>query len=326
MNIRQTLVAFVLGVALPAGASETVTTAPQQGAGNDERAGGQAAAAAAASPWSARIGLGGRYDSNVAILDIDTRAGAGDWYAQIEFGGAYTWNPDDSDSRVRVGYDLTQSLYNDFDDFNLRTHRGALDASHDLGVFTGGFLGNFVHASLDDSKFLVFRQYSPYVSRLFGSRLFLRGAYAYTEKDFAGNPLRDSDAHQFSGDAFVFLDGLNTYLVFGYRHDRESAVADWFDYVGNRYSAQLVRRIQVGERRVVTRARVRHERRSYDAPDPSIEAPRRDRRTRFEGIVEVPLGERTGLTASWEYADNDSNLPAVDFSKHVVSLMFNARF
>ena len=316
--------AALLQLAWGAAAADTV---PAGDTGAEAAGGTEAprAESAQSSPWSGTLGVGTRYDSNVAILDIDTRAGAADYLAQLELGGAYTWNPAGG-ARVRAGYDLSQSLYSDYSNFNLRMHRLSLDASHELAGSTAGVLGNWVHASLDGSEFMVFRQVSPYLSRLVGQRLFLRGAYAWTDKSFADNPTRDADSHALSVDAFVFVDGLRTYLVFGARRDHERAVADRFDYDGTRLSAQLVRRVEVGDRQLVTRARLRHERRSYRAPDPSIGERRLDERTRLEGVVEVPLTERTGMRASWEYSDNRSNLPAVDFSKHLVSLMFNASF
>ncbi len=278
------------------------------------------------SPWSGRFGIGGAYDSNVALLEVDERSGADDFLAELELGLGYDWNAADERTRVTAGYDLSQSLYAELSDFNLRLHRLSLDASHDTDVATVGVLGNYVHASVDDSGFLVFRQVSPYVSRLFGERLFLRASYAYTDKDFADNPERDADAHAYAGDAFVFLDGLRTYLVFGYRRDREIAAADRFSYAGNRYSVQLVRRLDVAERQLVTRLRTRFEDRRYDATDPEIGERRRDERWSLEGMVEIPTGERTTVKASWEYADNRSNLPALDFSRHLVSLMLDVAF
>ena len=43
-------------------------------------------------------------------------------------------------------------------------------------------MGHYVYAGLDSDEFMVMTQVSPYVSRRFGERLFVRGAYGYTDK------------------------------------------------------------------------------------------------------------------------------------------------
>lgn len=276
-------------------------------------------------PVSLTLGTGFEYDSNVAVLELDTSTDAGDRSLLLDFGVGYD-KPDQGRFDLQAGYDFSQSLHDDFDSFDVRIHRGSGTLSYDLGRVDIGATLQHAYAELDGNEFLTLQQVSPYVSKLVGRRLFLRFAYARSDKDFAGNPLRSAKADGLSADAYVFVDGLRTYLVLGYRHDDENALDAQFDYAGDVLRAQLVKRLMAGERELTLRTALRLENRDYDAPTPSIGNPRRDDRRQLELSLDVPLGERTTAQVVYEHADNASNLPSVDFAENVVSLKFRARF
>jgi hypothetical protein len=301
---------------LALGAVATVTPAPAQDPTqptNDER------------PVSLTLGTGFEYDSNVAVLELDTSTNAGDRSLLLDFGVGYD-KPDRGRFDLQAGYDFSQSLHDDFDSFDVRIHRGSGTLSYDLGPTDIGVTLQHAYAELDGDEFLTLQQVAPYVSRLVGRRLFLRFAYARSDKDFAGNPLRSAKADGLSADAYVFVDGLRTYLVFGYRLDDENALDAQFDYDGDVLRAQLVKRLEAHERELTLRTSLRFESRDYEAPTPSIGTPRRDDRRQLEVSLDVPIGERTTAQVVYEHADNASNLPSVDFTENVVSLKFRARF
>jgi hypothetical protein len=270
------------------------------------------------------LGAGFEYDSNVAVLELDTSTNAGDRAALLDFGVSYD-KPGPGRFDVQAGYDFSQSLHDDFDAFDVRIHRGSATLSYDLGRVDIGATFQHADAELDGNDFLTLEQVSPYLSKLIGQRLFLRFAYAHSDKEFAGNPDRGATADALSSDVYVFVDGLRTYLLFGYRHDDEDAVDPQFDYGGHMYRVQLTKRLD-RERELTLRTSLRVESRDYDYPTTSIGAPRRDDRTRFEVSLELPLGERTITQLVYEHADNRSNLPSVDFAEDVLSVRFRARF
>lgn len=273
---------------------------------------------------SVRLGTGLEYDSNVAVLELDTSTDAGDRSLLLDFGLGYD-KPGSGRFDVQAGYDFSQSLHDEFDAFDVRIHRGSGTLSYDLRSVDVGATLQHAYAELDGDEFLTLQQVSPYVSKLVGRRLFLRFAYAHTDKDFAGNPLRSAQADALSADAYVFIDGLRTYLVLGYRRDDESARDAQFDYAGDMLRAQLAKRLMAGERELTLRASLRLENRDYDAPTPSIGVPRRDDRRQLELSLDVPVAERTTAQVVYEHADNGSNLPSVDFAENVLSLKFRAQ-
>jgi hypothetical protein len=274
---------------------------------------------------SVTLGTGVEYDSNVAVLELDTSADAGDRSLLLDFGLGYD-KPDAGRFDLQAGYDLSQSLHDEFDSFDVRIHRGSGTLSYDLGRVDLGATLQYAYAQLDGNEFLTLQQVSPYVSKLVGRRLFLRFAYARSDKDFTGNPTRSAKADSLAADAYVFVDGLRTYLVFGYRLDDENALDAQFDYVGNMLRAQLAKRLMAGDRELTLRTSLRFENRDYDSPTPSIGDPRRDDRRRLEISLDVPTSQRTTAQVSYEHADNASNLPSVDFAEDVLSLRFRARF
>ncbi|HJR70114.1 MAG TPA: surface lipoprotein assembly modifier [Gammaproteobacteria bacterium] len=270
------------------------------------------------------LGAGFEYDSNVAVLELDTSTNAGDRAALLDFGIAYD-KAGTGRFDVQAGYDFSQSLHDDFDAFDVRIHRGSATLSYDLGRVDIGTTLQHAYAELDGSEFLTLKQISPYLSKLVGQRLFLRFSYAHSDKEFASSPSRAATADALSSDVYVFVDGLTTYLLFGYRHDDEDAIDAQFDYGGDMFRVQLTKRLN-RERELTLRTSVRVEDRDYDSPTPSIGAPRRDDRTRLEVSLEVPMGERTVAQIAYEHADNRSNLPSVDFAENVVSVRFRTRF
>jgi hypothetical protein len=276
-------------------------------------------------PVSLSLGTGIEYDSNVAVLELDTSTDAGDRSLLVDFGVGYD-KPDSGRLDLQAGYDFSQSLHDDFDSFDVRIHRGSATLSYDLGRVDVGATLQHAYAELDGKEFLTLQQISPYVSKLVGRRLFLRFAYAHSDKDFAGNATRSANADALSADAYVFIDGLRTYLVFGLRLDDENAIDSQFDYGGEVLRAQLAKRLQAHGRELTLRASLRFESRDYDTATPSIGNPRRDDRRQLELSLDVPMGQRTTAQVAYEHAANSSNLPSVDFAEDVLSLKFRSRF
>jgi hypothetical protein len=276
-------------------------------------------------PVTVSLGLGIEYDSNVAVLELDTTSNAGDAAVLYEFGVNYD-KPDEGRFDFRAGYNFSQTRHQDFDAFDVGIHRGSATLAWKLeGVSTGANL-QYAHASLDGDEFLVLEQFSPYMQKLVNKRLFLRFAPAYTEKSFAGKEDRDAESISLSSDAYVFLNGLTTYLVLGHRYHDESARDPQFDYAGHRLKLQLNRRFEVGSRTLTLKTYLRYETRDYSHPTPSIEAERRDDRYQFEALAALPLTEHVHATFGYKHADNQSNLSNVDFSENVYSMKLGAEF
>ena len=331
MDIR---FAFLVAAAWLAAVSG-VGAAQEEVAGDDEAAADEVIAAGGetARPADGRndaeprvvtfgVGAGFEYDSNVAVLELDASAGAGDAAALLELGAAYD-RPADARLDFGAGYNFSETAHEDFSEFDVRIHRGSARMSYDFGRLDVGAMLQHAYAELDGDEFLTLTQLSPYLSHLIGQRLFLRFAYADTDKEFAGNPGRDAAATSWSSDAYVFVNGLHTYLVFGHRYEDEDARDAEFDYLGHRLNMQLAQRFGLRAREITLRSYLRLESRDYRAVTPSIGELRRDDRRELEAVAEIPIGRRLLARVGVKRADNESNLASVDFSETVLSVGFN---
>lgn len=276
-------------------------------------------------PFSFEFSVGARHDSDVAVLELDTSSGQGDVAALVDVGLGFDRNLTEK-LTFKLGYDFSQTLHQDFDPFDIRIHRGSTELAYDFGRIDAGVSYLYADAALDDEGFLVLKRVSPSVSRLFGTRLFVRLAYARTDKEFASAVGRDATAEAWSADTFVFLKGVTSYFVFGYLLQDEDALADAFDYDGAREKLQFAQHFSVGSKSLKLKTEVHHESRDYRDPQDPAEARREDDRYGFLAELELPLSKRTFLKTRYQYDDNRSNLASVNFDEHVVSVEFGAKF
>lgn len=302
-------------------------TAAQETAATDDAEPAQPALSAGEATRAVTLEIGGglEYDSSVAVLELDTNSNEGDTAAVLDFGVGYD-APTGDRVDLTLGYDLSDTRHEDFGDFDVRIHRASANVSYDLGRVDTGVNLQYAHAELDGSEFLVLRQLSPFVSKLVGQRLFLRFAYADTDKSFAGNPGRDAAQQSLSADAYYFVNGLSTYFVFGYRRNDEDALDAALDYTGGRTRVQLTKRLELDNRTVTLRTSLQAEARDYSSPTPTLGEQRRDDRRTFEAAAEVPLRGRLTAAFEYRYADYDSNLQSLDFDENVVSAKLRATF
>jgi hypothetical protein len=283
-----------------------------------------AASGDSADAVSFEVGAGLEYDSNVAVLELDASTGAGDAAALLELGVAYA-RPGDTKLDFGAGYNFSETAHEDFSAFDVRIHRGSASLSYDLGRFDIGATLQYADAELDGTGFLTLTQLSPYLSGLVGRRLFLRFAYADSDKDFADNPARAATTGSFSSDAYVFIDGLKTYLVFGHRYDDEDAGFDELDYTGQRFGVQLSQRFTARAREITLKTHLRAESRDYRAVTPALGELRRDDRRELGLVIEIPAGQRVVTRIGIKRADNESNLASVDFAETAASVAFSAK-
>lgn len=286
---------------------------------------------AAASPesstraFSFEVETGVEYDSNVALLEVDTSTGAGDASALLNFGVGFD-APTEGAFDFEAGYNFSETAHEDFSDFDLRIHRGSSTLSYDFGRVDAGAILQYARAELDGARFMTLQQTSPYLSALIGKSAFLRFSYTRSDKEFESRPTRAAKADSWSSDLYYFLDGLRTYVLVGYRHDDEDAIDAQFDYTGDRFRARISHRFALGSRELTLKAGLRSEQRDYKGETPSIGARRRDDRLQFEASGELSLTERLTATLAYRRSNNDSNLPAVDFDEDVLSATFTAEF
>jgi opacity protein-like surface antigen len=286
----------------------------------------QEAAPSTSGPTFTFEGKGGaEYNSNVAVQELDANTGQSDWAATINARGEVSGSPVDK-LTLRAGYEFSQSLHEEFDSFDITLHRGYGEASYDFSGVTAGVIANLAQANLAGDKYLTFTQVSPYLSRQFNDTLFLRVAYAASDKTFEGRSARDATSDAVSGDAYFFLNGTKQYIAVSGKALEEDANDSSLDYGAGSARVRYVQRFPAFDRDMTFRAGVEYEKRDYDAPTPSIGAPRSDKRAGVDLSLEAPITDNIFVEGSYRYGDYQSNLASADYNEQVTSVKLGVKY
>lgn len=281
--------------------------------------------AAGNSPFSADISIGAEYDSNVSVDQVDTTTGADDVATTVDLELDFETDIS-SNTELSVSYSFSQSTRDEFSEFDVRSHFIAGEVTHEMGKTDIGFAYRYVSSKLDGADFLKLRQVSPFISKLFARKIFLRADYTYSEKSFNGRAERDADTHAGNIDLYWFLNGARRYWVFGYKYEDENTVSAEFDFKAHKLKVRYVQRLRFGHFDTKLRLGWRYESRDYSSITPSIRLPRDDERHRLEAEIEVPLSARLYTVLHYEYADFESNLASANYKQDIVSLKIGAQF
>jgi len=269
--------------------------------------------------FSASIEIGGEYDSNVGVIELDQSTDEGDYAALVDAELGLEWKPANR-LTLKGGYDFSGKAYAERSDFNQQVHRAFADASWDFDIVETGISYNHAIALLDGEEFLTLQQTSFYAGRLFADRYYVRAAADRREKQFEGQPDRDASANIIGADAFVFFNKARSFVTLGVATETEDADVDAFDYEGLKLKARVTNKFELAGLSSRFSVGGRYEDRDYEAITPLIDAVREDERKSVELGLDTALTEALSLTGKYEYADYSSNLPSADYSENTASV------
>lgn len=294
-----------------------------------------ALAASVASATDDRIDFSGEastgieYDSNVSVIDLDKNTGRGDASLLTDLGLGADIALTEAVA-LTLGYAWSQTRYQDFPDFDLSMHKASAALKYDAGIVDTGLALHYVDAQLGSDDFLEMRRFSPSLAKLFGERLYLRGAYVRADKNHRTDAGRSAVNDGLSADAFWFLDGPRRYVAFGVLVADENAVNGDFDYDGRGLKLTYAQRLGGSGVEVDLKFRLQLERRDYQQVLESsllgVPSRRADERRRAALMVDVPVNEWLAVKGGIEYARNVSNLASADFDEVSYSARLAAAF
>lgn len=275
--------------------------------------------------FSAEVGLGAEYDSNVTVDELDASSSESD-YSLIMDAELQLEHQFNDRTEVALTYDFSQSNYDQFSFLDRQTHLLGLDLSTDLGKLSSGLSVYYINARLDGNDFLEYYRGSPYLSGFLSKRWFARGAYVYSDKTIEQNMGRNAESHAGELDLYYFRRGLRSYFNFGYKFKDEDAVEERFDYAANNLKIRYVKRFDVFGEVLKTEYSWRYERRDYSSITPSIGEKREDNRHRWKVDIEYPILTKGTIAIYAGYADYDSNYPRSDYDQQVVGTRLSYRW
>jgi len=275
--------------------------------------------------YSAELRVGGEYDSNVSVDELDASSERSDYALLLE--GQLEFQRKISDTaRLSLGYDLSQSYYDEFSELDRQTHILSADLRDKLRGVDIGLSYHYVDSRLSGDDFLNIQRVSPYLSAFLSKKVFGRLAYVYTDKDIIGSAERDADTNSGELDLYWFRQGLRSYFNVGYRYKSEDATAARFDYRANSVKLRYVQRFELLGRLAKLELAWRFEDRDYSSPTPRIMEDRQDDRNRWQVNVEIPVLEDAAVEFFYTYNDYDSNLESADYGQTIAGSQFIYRW
>lgn len=271
--------------------------------------------------WSAEVGVGVEYDSNVSVEEVDISASEGDYALTLDAGFALK-QALSGRSNATLTYDFSQSNYKEFSEVDRQTHMLGLDLNVSLEGVNPGISLYYIDSRLDGSQFLQLSRVSPYLSGFLSRKWFARGAYVYSDKTIQDRSERDATSHSGEGDIYYFLRGLRSYFNFGYRYRNENARADQYDYLSNAVKLRFIQRFEMLSRLAKLELAWRYEDRKYQSDTPSIGEKRHDQRSRLRVDFQIPVFERGAVQFFAGYADYDSNYSPAAYDQRLVGTRF----
>ncbi len=267
------------------------------------------------------LSIGGEYDSNVAVDEVDLSSSQSDYAltmnAKLEAHSSLSSKAD-----LNLSYDYSQSLYKEFSEVNRQTHILGSNLALDMGKFDSGLSLYYIDSRLDHNKFLTFYRASPSVSGFISKKWFARGAYVYSNKSIERNSQRDAISNTAEFDIYYFHRGLRSYFNIGYQYKNEDAEAEEFDYWSGNAKLRYIRRFDLLEKVATLELAFRYEDRNYTSPTPSIGDDRADQRQRWRIDLEIPVIERGAIKLYASYGDYESNLPRADYDQSIIGMRF----
>tara|TARA_R110002096_G_scaffold309403_4_gene503974 strand:+ start:48 stop:962 length:915 start_codon:yes stop_codon:yes gene_type:complete len=259
------------------------------------------------------------YDSHVSVDQLDLLASGGDSKWVFKAGGGYE-HPFAEDGAINVGYKFSQSLYQDFNTFDLQSHTLNTGVKNKFGKVTVAGNYSYVNTKLGGNAFLDMHIVSPSISGFVAPNYFVRAGYNYYKKDFETANDRDANTNVFTVDGFYFFNKSKSYFTVGASYEDENATADPFDLSGYSLRAALQFPLDVVKDGGKVRFSYEYRDRNYDNITPSIAAIREETRSTLKANLEIPIYDHFAIVGEHKYVDRKSNFSSSNYTENVSSI------
>lgn len=279
--------------------------------------------------------LGGEYDSNVSLVELDKVTHQGDWAATVSAGAKTHWAANDR-LNLRAGAQHDHKHYLTFDEFDLDVTRGYVEASYDFRALSLGVSQHQALARLDQQAFLDLLQTQVFASRLINSTFYLRGQISEQTKTFDTQPARNANNQGWSGDVYWFTHQGQSYFNLGVGREQESAQQENYSYQGmtlrarwsrNFTLATLPNQLQLGWRYVDKAFQGPALEAATSPVNSAAKMPNRaDQQQHWEAKWTLEFNQFVSLATKMTYSDYRSNFSGADYRETLTSIQLTSRF
>lgn len=265
--------------------------------------------------WEATFKASSFYDSQLVIEEADVSREAGDLGFKI--GANLEYKPIDTEKLdLKVSYDFGQTVYTEFNDFDLQTHRVDASVTQTFGKIRVGLRADATHIRLAGEPFLNLVSASPSVSAFLADDVFVRGHARIAQKTFSELDRRDASVAQAGINLFRFHKKGRGYLLASAQVEREDAVDPILDFDGVSASLAFKHPLNNAVSGPTFKITGDYRERDYAAVTPSIGEQRSENRFRLGGEFEIGLRSNLRAQVTYRYTDRNSNLASADYTEH----------
>ncbi|NOQ78334.1 MAG: DUF560 domain-containing protein [Gammaproteobacteria bacterium] len=274
--------------------------------------------------WKFSGSIGFEHDDNVTVDEVNLSTNKSDNAVIIEFSAENLIFADEI-HEVEIGYDLYQSLYHSYDDFDLQSHSFYVDGTRKYNNFDLGLNYRYNFNTLGDNKFFGSHALRPSIWYSINDTWFLDTFYRYEDKKFYKNSDRDADKNSIGLINYVFLTP-DDMLIVGADLNDEDTKGDEFDYDGYSISISYEKTLHINAKEIVISAGYDYEDRDYDNITPSIGEKRDDKRKDYSLDIEYPITKLFSSVFYYQHIDSDSNLESSDYNENIVGIKLEAHY
>ncbi|AWB68270.1 hypothetical protein C2869_18440 [Saccharobesus litoralis] len=260
-------------------------------------------------------------DSRLTIAELDQVSNQADVALSSGVKAGMNWQPN-ADWNVKLSYGLDQKNYQDFDEYDLFTQQLNMGVERKFSGFNLGVNYLNVSADLDGQDFLALNQVSVYWSNLINNRYFFRVATDITDKEFALFSGRNADNLNINGQAFVFFDNAERFVMLGVGQEWEDSQNALYQYEQQHIQANFSQKWQwFGANQVQLKLQAKQ--RDYD------QFTIQESGLREDTLYSVGVNWQHDFNPEWSiktdisYKDNQSNFTVADYDETLTSVMLH---
>lgn len=288
--------------------------------------------------------MGGEYDSNVGVKELDQLSRESDWAATASAGATLDWTISPG-LTFSAGAQYDHKHYRTFSAYDQAGVRGHVDMSYRFSPLTVGLNHHAVVVQLDREPFLTLSRFGLYAGKMLTSHLYLRAQVSQQAKSIASQPARDAEGLGWSLESYWFSDDASRYWTAAIAVEDEQA--NRHDYSNQALSVRLgwSNQFSLLNKNSQLQLQWRYLDRGYDGPGISPEVTSLGQSALNPSQAAMPTpANRSDLVQQWEakwrlsvndvlslgsqlvYADHRSNLATADYTETTASVTARLSF
>ena len=269
--------------------------------------------------YGVTVEAGAVHNSELVVEEIDQRSASGDLarYLSLDLNGELTFH---DQFKVEAGFNISDTDYQDSNDFDLTIKRLYGSASYEISDFTIGVNQHQITADLAGNEFIDIDRSSVYLSKLFDDNVFIRTAFTTSDKIFNDIPQRNASNDTLGVDTYFFFNQAKSFFLIGASTEDEQASSNEYSYDGNIYRATFSNKFGDSNKHRL-QLKLRYFDRNYEGSLPELASPRKDTRHVMTFAWDYYFTPEFALATQLEKTESESNFEPADYSSNEIQVL-----